>query len=267
MEIVRREQWKANPLYTPAGDIPIPTPEVWAHHVGGHEPGAAGMRHLQQMAINGQLSEPYIDIPYSFKIDEDGGVYEARGVAKQSGATKNHNQISHAIVFDGNFMVDEPSSAQLEAAARLLAYGFRLGWWQKPEFTGGHRDANPGATQCPGDHLEAQIANINKRAHALTVAVTPPVKVKPMHDPPVVPVGGIAADVTCPSGGAWGVTPDGHVYTFGGAPYLGAPYGNSYWGKRQAARIQAVNYGNIVKRKYGYRIYATTGETYDFKPK
>jgi hypothetical protein len=94
-----------------------------------------------------------------------------------------------------------------------------------------------------------------------------PAKVNPMHNPAIVPLGGVAADCACPTGGAWTVTPDGHVYTFGGAPYLGAPAGNSYWGTtRQAAIIQAVNYGHTLIKKWGYRITATSGETYDYKP-
>lgn len=180
-QIVTRRQWGAVPLVTPAGTIATPSAELWLHHVGGQEPGAAGMRNLQHLALTGGLHDNYVDIPYSFKVDKDGTVFEARGAGHNSGATGGHNAISHAIVCDGNYEIEEPSSAMLAALANLVAWGFEQGWWPLG-FTGGHRDASGNSTSCPGDHLEVHIPDVNALATRIHVGAPVP---KPPPPPPV----------------------------------------------------------------------------------
>jgi hypothetical protein len=77
-----------------------------------------------------------------------------------------------------------------------------------------------------------------------------PVEVRPMFDPPLQ----IVAALDCPTGGTWCLAPDGAIYAFGGAPYLGGCNGKAYFAGRTAARLNLVN--------GAYQIVATSGEVY-----
>jgi lysozyme len=83
--------------------------------------------------------------------------------------------------------------------------------------------------------------------------VDQPQKVAPMYNPPLV-LEPIVADLSCPTGGVWLLAASGAVYAFGGAPYLGAPNGKSYFQGRTAAQLRLVN--------SQYQVVATSGETY-----
>jgi peptidoglycan hydrolase-like protein with peptidoglycan-binding domain len=157
--IVSRAAWGANPLQTPAGTIATPAPELWLHHTGStgiH--GAAGMRSLQSAAIN----EGYVDIEYSWIVDNPSGeIFEARGAGRDSAATKDHNQISHAICVMGNFELETPADAVLDAVAELTRW---IGdkHYGPDAITGPHQAVY--ATACCGKNLIAQIGEINRRA-------------------------------------------------------------------------------------------------------
>jgi hypothetical protein len=172
-KIVARKTWGAVPQVTPAAAIVTPSKELWLHHVGGDEPGAAGMRNLQHEALTGGLHDNYIDIPYSFKVDKDGSVFEARGPGRNSGATADHNTVSHAIVCDGNYATEEPSSAMLASLANLVAWGFEHGWWPLA-ITGGHCQASGNSTDCPCGLLP-HIPDVNGLAARIHAGAPKPV--------------------------------------------------------------------------------------------
>jgi hypothetical protein len=85
------------------------------------------------------------------------------------------------------------------------------------------------------------------------VAPPAPVEVKPMFDPALQ----IVAALDCPTGGVWQLAPDGAVYAWAGAPYLGGANGQSYFVGRTAARLELHPSG-------GYSIIATSGEVYSY---
>lgn len=74
--------------------------------------------------------------------------------------------------------------------------------------------------------------------------------VQPMYSPPLQ----IVAELDCPTGGVWCLGPDGSIYAWGGAPYLGGANGKPYFAGRTAARL------NLVDGKY--QIVDVTGATY-----
>jgi hypothetical protein len=81
-------------------------------------------------------------------------------------------------------------------------------------------------------------------------AYSVPKEIRAMYDPPLQ----IAATLDCHTGGTWAVAPDGAIFAFGGAPYLGGANGKDYFVGRRAARLE------LVDGKY--RIVATSGEGY-----
>lgn len=176
--IVPRAQWGADPLVTPATNIPVPTAELWLHHSAGEQFGAQGMRLLQAFTLH-RPDAHYSDLEYSFVVDHaDCSVYESRGPGRNTAATYLHNGTSHAICVMGNFQNDPVSPQLVETLANLVAWGYEQGWWPLG-FTGGHRDASGNSTACPGNHLEAVIPEINARAAAIHAG---PV-VNPPHPP------------------------------------------------------------------------------------
>jgi hypothetical protein len=159
--IVTRAAWGANPLVTPASAIATPSPELWLHHTastGLH--GSSGMRQLQA----GALAGGYVDLEYSYVVDNPTPtVFESRGPGRNTAATADHNERSHALCVMGNFETDRPSSMLLDVLAELVAWGNGAGYWPAA-ITGPHRDASGNATACCGRYLIEQIPEINRRA-------------------------------------------------------------------------------------------------------
>lgn len=152
--IVSRAEWGARAPKS-RRTIATPTPRLWIHHTAGGEHGAAGVRQIQRFHMD---SRGWSDIAYSFLVDDDGTIYEGRGVGIAGGHTQGDNSSSHAICLMGNFENEQPTDAALDSAAHLAAYGRQQGWWH--DVTGGHRDAPGASTACPGRHLQAVLDRI-----------------------------------------------------------------------------------------------------------
>jgi hypothetical protein len=112
-------------------------------------PVSDGPREIQQMHLE---FKGYADIAYQFLIDDTGRIYEGRSITVRGAHTGGHNTGTVGIVLLGNFMDSEPTEAQLSSlhalsACLIDAYGI--------SHIAGHRDFQPGVTDCPGDRLEA----------------------------------------------------------------------------------------------------------------
>lgn len=213
--IVSRTAWGANPLVTPASTIVTPTRELWLHHTASRTlHGASGMRTLQKNAIVGG----YVDFEYSFVLDNPGPtIYESRGPGRNTAATLQHNDISHAICVMGNFepagsfIGDIPSDDLLWAIAYLVSYGHQEGWWPN-QITGPHEAASGNSTACCGDKLIAKIPEINRRALTVTTPPAPP------------SFNGVVVDIarTKTGKGYWIAATDGGVFSYGDAKFYGS---------------------------------------------
>lgn len=71
--------------------------------------------------------------------------------------TGGHNTGTVGIVLLGNFQIDEPTEAQL-ASLRTLS-GCLIDAYAITHIAG-HRDFQPGITDCPGDNLEALLPDL-----------------------------------------------------------------------------------------------------------
>lgn len=232
LAVVTREGWDADPLYTPAGVIATPAPDIWLHHVGStglH--GASGMRSIQA----GALAGGYVDIEYTYIVDTDGLVYEARGPGRNSAATADHNSTSHAVCAFGNYETQQPTAELVEGIAAVVVDLYARGYAIAPRITGPHSAVYP--TACCGANLAAQIGAINELAG--DGAANPPATAKPTE-------GGAVDICNTPSGdGYWIVDSTGAVFSFGNAKYYGGangeklnapvvgmaarPQGDGYW--------------------------------------
>ncbi len=159
IEIIPRSAWTTRSVSLPG--IDCPTPNSWLHHLAGALSPDASFAELCQVLRNAEAfhigSRGYSAIGYSFAVSLSGRVFEGRGACKYGAHTGNlgQNRVSHGIVWMGNFDVQQPSMAMVEATrqllARLEADGVLLPSNIHP--TGGHRDVGSyfgGGTACPG---------------------------------------------------------------------------------------------------------------------
>jgi N-acetylmuramoyl-L-alanine amidase len=126
------------------------------------------MRHTQAFHMD---TRGFSDIAYSFGIMPSGRIYEARGWDRVGGHTFNHNSVSLAAEFAGNFQPNvpgvqtrRPTLISLDAARWLIGEGRRLGKITPEAAILGHRDvgAMGGSTACPGKHLYAKLDYIRE---------------------------------------------------------------------------------------------------------
>jgi len=176
VDIIARDEWGAD-----HGDgfgwAPTPAEGVWLHHTVTVAPDleppfdddAAAVRtleHIGESRFGGGIS-------YTFVVTPVGLAFEGHSVDRRGAHTKGFNTSHRAIAWVGNYHANRPSDAMVEATAQLLVHGKREGWWKYARLTGGHRDAPGAATTCPGDHADAEIATVNRRAAELEAGASP----------------------------------------------------------------------------------------------
>lgn len=130
----------------------------------------ARMRQIQSFHIN---SRGWCDVGYHFLIGQDGKIYQGRVEnilgAHAGGANTNNVGIS----FIGTFTSATPSTAMMDAAARMMksmsrTYGISL----NRDRVKGHRQVGTTGTSCPGDALYARLSSLIDRAQGTTSGST-----------------------------------------------------------------------------------------------
>lgn len=163
--VIPRGEWGAR-HDNGSGSAPLPASEVWLHHsvtiapdlVPPYDDDYAAIRTLE--AIGEQRFGR--GISYTWPITPAGLIFEGHSPNRLGTHTGGRNSISRAICFVGNYDVQLPTRAQMQAAAWLLQEGQRRGWIRNARLNGGHRDVK--ATGCPGQHAYAAIGAINSLA-------------------------------------------------------------------------------------------------------
>lgn len=167
VNIVSRHAWRARSPKRRAY-IKTPTAELWWHHFASEHHGPQGMRDIQSFHMD---TKGWTDIAYSFCVDDDGTIYEGRGVGVAGGHTANRNSISHAICLMGNFQNRPVPRAALQSCAALAAHGIDSGWWVG--WTSGHRNAPGASTACPGDFAMRALPDLRALTDLYRTAPTP----------------------------------------------------------------------------------------------
>lgn len=134
--------------------IPHRITHVTLHHTGSPEPlrpdedPVAKLRGLQSW---GATARNWWDVPYHYLLDLEGRIYEGRDWRYMGETNTTYDPGGHFLIsVIGNYERQEPSAAQLDAIADLMAWALR-------EFAlpldriGGHY--NYADTGCPGQHL------------------------------------------------------------------------------------------------------------------
>lgn len=178
LDIISRSRWGAQ-YRGGDGAAGLPAREVWLHHSATTAPPASASLELDTIAV--RLLEEIgharfgAGISYTFVVLPSGRVFEGHGVARRGTHTGGRNATSRGICLLGNYEQTEPTRAQVNAVAQLLAHGARAGWWARAALAGGHRDVK--ATACPGGRAYQLIPEMNRRAGGLTQPSPAPVAI------------------------------------------------------------------------------------------
>jgi hypothetical protein len=134
--------------------VPHEITHVTLHHTGSAEPLRPGddpARILRGLQSWGARERNWWDVPYHFLIDLDGRVHEGRDWRFMGETNTAYDPAGHFLIsVIGNYEVQQPTSAQIEAIADLMA-------WAVTRFDlplsriGGHYDH--ATTSCPGEYL------------------------------------------------------------------------------------------------------------------
>ncbi len=142
-----------DPLDNPEGWLRYADPldqvlrTVIVHHSALEFP--SGPRPIQEYHVR---QRGYADIAYHYLIDTFGQLYEGRAISVRGAHTAGANTGSVGVALLGNMSLHPPLRAQLTTLQALIAalislYGIT--------HLAGHRDFQPGETECPGDQLES----------------------------------------------------------------------------------------------------------------
>lgn len=181
----------------------IQRPEWGARHEDGFGPRPVGNLEVfvhHSVTIAPDLVPPFTDdyeavrkleaigearfrrgISYQFPITPAGLIFEGVSIDRIGAAIENYNTPSANIVWVGNYDVDRPPQAMLEATDWLLHHGVAQGWWRDPLVKGGHQDAPGAQTACPGRYGEAVLGALNRgsyhdRAEHVSNPIEPPTR-------------------------------------------------------------------------------------------
>lgn len=127
---------------------------VTLHHTGDSRPllpGEDPVQRLRGLQSWGARDRNWWDVPYHFLMDLEGRIFEGRDYHYMGETNTTYDPGGHFLIsIIGNYGRQEPTRAQIEAIADLMA-------WAIQEFDlpldriGGHY--NYATTGCPGEHL------------------------------------------------------------------------------------------------------------------
>lgn len=134
--------------------IPHEITHVTLHHSGSPQPlrpeddPVAKLRGLQSW---GASDRNWWDVPYHFLIDLDGRIYQGRDWRYMGETNTTYDPRGHLLISVlGNYGIQEPTEAQLEAITDLMTWGVAT-FDVPPSRLGGHYYY--AGTSCPGEHL------------------------------------------------------------------------------------------------------------------
>jgi hypothetical protein len=136
--------------------VPHRITRVTLHHTGSAEPLRPGddpVAQLRGLQSWGARDRNWWDVPYHYLIDLDGRVYEGRDWRYMGETNTGYNPSGHFLIsVMGNYQLQEPTAAQLDAVVDMMAWALRR-FGLSPDVIGGHYDFAD--TTCPGQHLKA----------------------------------------------------------------------------------------------------------------
>ncbi len=149
-------------LFFPSGRL---TPRRETERIVLHHTGGAPGEDLDAEAIDAVHRRlGWAGVGYHFLIRKSGAVEAGRPAFAVGAHAEGANSDSVGIALGGNFCEEEPTAAQVESCAMLLAVcAASFGVALDGEHIVGHRDLS--ATACPGDALYERLEEIIGKAN------------------------------------------------------------------------------------------------------
>ena len=134
--------------------VPHDITHVTLHHTGDSRPLLPGddpVQRLRGLQAWGARDRNWWDVPYHFLMDLEGRIFEGRDYHFMGETNTTYDPGGHFLIsIIGNYGRQEPTQAQLDAIADLMAWALQE--FDLPvERIGGHY--NYAETGCPGEHL------------------------------------------------------------------------------------------------------------------
>ena len=134
--------------------IPHRITHITLHHTGDAQPLKPSddpVRKLRGLQAWGARDRNWWDLPYHFLMDLNGTIYEGRDYHFMGETNTAYDPGGHFLIsIIGNYEQQEPTPAQIESIANLMAWAFKE--FDLPlDRLGGHY--NYATTGCPGKHL------------------------------------------------------------------------------------------------------------------
>jgi uncharacterized protein (DUF305 family) len=176
--------------------IPHDITHVTLHHSGSAEPLRPEddpVQKLRGLQSWGARDRNWWDVPYHFLIDLEGRVYEGRDWRYMGETNTTYDPRGHFLIsVIGNYGRQEPTSAQVDAIAGLMAWA--LTRFDLPlDRIGGHYDYAD--TSCPGEHLIRYLEDGTfRRLVERRLGVPAPAARRPARTARGAPLGQAAAD-------------------------------------------------------------------------
>ena len=164
--LLARTAWGAKPAGS--GMKPHKPNSIIVHHTGVRQDtrrdlatklrGLQGFSQRPRKMAGGQTLPPWPDLPYHFYIGSDGTIGEGRDVNYAGDTNTRYDTTGHVqVVLEGNFEVEQPTTAQLAALKQVLAWQARV--WRVPlSRVSVHKDN--AQTACPGKNLAAVLPRV-----------------------------------------------------------------------------------------------------------
>lgn len=135
--------------------VPHQINQITLHHSGSSEPLRPEddpVEILNNLFEWGAEDRNWWDVPYHYLIDLDGNIYEGRDPKYAGETNTSYDPRGHLLIsVMGNYNQQEPTEAQLDAIAEMMAYAIQK-YDLSVEDIYGHGDWAD--TSCPGDHLQ-----------------------------------------------------------------------------------------------------------------
>lgn len=135
--------------------------DVVLHHTVTAHPSAglsvAGERQIMRQLEDIGHSRFGSGISYNVLVFPSGRAYQGVSFNRRGTHTGGRNSTVRSICFVGNYEANQPTKAQLETAAAVVAEG-RGKWWRNAARVQGHRDYS--STACPGKNVYSKRSQI-----------------------------------------------------------------------------------------------------------
>ena len=134
--------------------------KITLHHSGSSEPLKPvddPKTILNDLSDWGAAERNWWDVPYHYLIDLGGNIYEGRNADYAGETNTTYDPRGHLLIsVMGNYNQQEPTKAQLDAIAEMIAYSI-----QKYDLSVNdiHAHGDWANTSCPGEHLQKYLDN------------------------------------------------------------------------------------------------------------